>query len=564
MAQKTTKTARTLENTGVASTTAKPLGIYTELQRPGDEQNNINVLSNPFQKHLDKLGKIILHNNELGLRDKFTLGEVSKAIIRHYQKYIKSYKKFVKGKRTPQFKRNTFCGNILTEMSAVKMTTDTNSIVNTHIAHCASTWLCPVCSSIIQSRRANEVQRAIDWANGISLIKDSNGDWLRIPNDNDYQVVMITYTASHNVKMSLIEFGKQLQNAFIAMNKNIRKSRKKYEVGNIKGVEFTHSYKNGWHKHFHVIYILKKECDVDSFFATIQKSWENACAKNNLLDSTNERAVQDFRKHSVNLVKDATEISNYVNKSSEEWTLADEMSKSILKIGHNTEHRTPFQILSDIATTKDKVQRYKDINVFIEYMCYTFGLHQQDWSNGLKSAVGLYDVTDEEIMEQQEEHAFYIAGLTVAHWHLIRSKYQRIQYLQAAKGGYESLKAFFDTLDKNLPDLLTGEQARAYEKYNEIQHTSDEFEKHKLLRTILYAIKESQPMTYQSSDKPFNAENYKHNEKIFLKESVQNPLDTDIFSVPLKPFDEKEYNKNQDMLFNKLLKEGKTQLLLFE
>lgn len=490
MAQKTTKTAKTLDMQRCEGLSPKALGSNTELQRPGDSYT---------EKMLNKLGSVLKRNNELGLRDKYTMSEVSKIIMKMYRSRIDYYQKYIKGIRTPMFKRNEFCGNILADASSVMRTEKYNSIINTHIAHCASVWLCPVCSSVIQSKRTTEVQKAIDWAKG-----------------NNYQVAMVTFTASHNVKMSLIEFGKQLQKAYEMMMKNIRKSRKKYEIGNIKGVEFTHSYKNGWHKHYHVILILKKECDIDSYFATIQKSWQTACMKNGLLDSTNEKAVQDFREHSVDLIKSAEEISNYVNKSSKEWTLADEMSKSILKVGHNNEHRTPFQILSDIATTKDKKQRYKDIDVFVEYMLYTYGLHQQDWSNGLKDAVGIRDLSDEEIIDENQDTAEYIAGLTVAHWHLIRSKYQRIQYFIAAKEGYEALKAFFDKLDidNTLPDMLTGEQARIYEKGLEgIPFTDEEATTYYDMIPILRAIAKTQPLTYVGDENSPNHKSFEHRKK---------------------------------------------------
>lgn len=481
------KPKRIQSQQGETKSQKNPLGSINKLGRPGDSYT---------EKKLNKLGSVLRRNNELGLRDKYTMSEAVKCIIEMYRSRKSYYQKYMKGFRVPMFKKNTFCGNILADASSVMRTEKYNSIINTHIAHCSSVWLCPVCSSVIQSKRTTEVQRAIDWAN-----------------DNGYQVAMVTYTSSHNVKMSLVEFGQKLQKAYTMMMKNIRKSRKNYEIGNIKGVELTHSYRNGWHKHYHVILILKKECDVDAYFQTIKKSWETACIKNSLLDATNEKAVQDFREHSVNIVKSAEEISSYVNKSSKEWTLADEMSKSVLKIGHNNEHRTPFQILLDIAITKDKKQRYKDIDVFVEYMLYTYGLHQQDWSNGLKDAVGIRDLSDEEIIEEHEDTAEFIAGLTVAHWHLIRSKYQRIQYFQAAKEGYEALKAFFYKLDTDntLPDILTGEQAHIYEKGLEgILLTDEETTTYYDIIEMLRAIAKTQPQTYVGDENSPNHKSFSH------------------------------------------------------
>ena len=494
------KSPKSLETQVIAELSPKALGSINKLGRPGDSYT---------EKTLDKLGSVLKRNNELGLRDKYTMSEAVKCIIEMYRARKSYYQKYMKGVRTPLCKKNTFCGNILADASSVMRTEKYNSIINTHIAHCSSVWLCPVCSSIIQSKRSNEVQKAIDWAKG-----------------NNYQVAMVTFTASHNVKMSLIEFGEKLQKAYTMMMKNIRKSRKKYEVGYIKGVEFTHSYKNGWHKHYHVILILKKECDIDSYFDTIQKSWETACIKNSLLDATNEKAVQDFREHSVDLVKSAEEISSYVNKSSKEWTLADEMSKSVLKIGHNNEHRTPFQILSDIATTKDKKQRYKDIDVFVEYMLYTYGLHQQDWSNGLKDAVGIRDLSDEEIIDENQDTAEYIAGLTVAHWHLIRSKYQRIQYFIAAKKGYEALKAFFDKLDTDntLPAMLTSEQARIYEKGLEgIPFTDDEeTTTYYDIIQMLRAIAKTQSQTYVGDENSPHNKSFEYEKNNIICKTILN------------------------------------------
>ena len=555
------KTKQTQSQQGEMKSQKSPLGIYTELGH--------KTIENGFEEHLNKLGNVLKNNNKLGLRDKYTMAEVAHAIIRHYVNNYTDYLDYVRGTRVPLFKRNTFCGNILEEMSSVKMTMETGSVVNTHIAHCASVWLCPVCSSVIQSRRAKEIQQAIDWAKGISLVRNKEtGEYDRVPNGNNYQVAMVTYTASHNVTMPLKSFGVQLQKAYRQLNKNIYRERKAYEIGNIKAVEFTHSYKNAWHKHFHVIYILKEDCNVEEFFAKIQKYWEHACIANGLLDATNDRAVADFRLHSVDLVQDATEISNYVNKSADEWTLADEMSKSVLKVGRSSEHRTPFQMLVDIATTTDSVKRYRDIDTFIEYMVYTAGLHQQDWSNGLKDAVGINDLSDDEIMEQQKETAIYIAGLTVAHWHLLRSKYQRIQYIKAVKeGGYQGLVDFFSKLDSEneLPDLLTGDEARLYETYgNYDEHSQAEEERYQLMKTILVAIDESQPSTYKAKNKPCGKVEYTTEERASIKSSVTGvDIEEAIYYATLKDFDMDEYNKKQDAMFTELVRQGKTQLSLF-
>ena len=101
------------------------LGSNTELQRPGDSYT---------EKTLNKLGSVLRRNNELGLRDKYTMSEVSKIIMKMYRSRIDYYQKYIKGIRTPLFKRNEFCGNILADASSVMRTEKYNSIINTHIA----------------------------------------------------------------------------------------------------------------------------------------------------------------------------------------------------------------------------------------------------------------------------------------------------------------------------------------------------------------------------------------------------------------------------------------------
>ena len=87
MAQKTTKTAKTLDMQRCEGLSPKALGSNTELQRPGDSYT---------EKMLNKLGSVLKRNNELGLRDKYTMSEVSKIIIKMYRSRMDYYQKYRK------------------------------------------------------------------------------------------------------------------------------------------------------------------------------------------------------------------------------------------------------------------------------------------------------------------------------------------------------------------------------------------------------------------------------------------------------------------------------------
>ena len=494
------------------------------------------ALRSKTDEQLDKLGKVLKANTGKGLRDNYSLSEVSHAIIRKYEGNTEPYEKYT-DKAMPSFSRIPICGSILETYTAVKRTVEYGSYIQTHIAHCGNVWLCPVCGSIIQSRRADEVQKAIDWA-------EAHG----------YVVVMVTYTASHKAHYTLQDFGKRLQAAYRGTMKQLLRLRKKYEVGNIKAVEFTFSEENRWHKHFHVLHILKPDCNATDYYKKINAAWELQCVNVGLLDPLDSKAVDDFHKHSTSLSCGAAEVrANYINKLSDEWyqeaikevgaspegkdvwtmhkemleyadkkskdwvewatakakkqkqegkdawTIADEMTKSVIKIGRSYKHMTPFQILYRIATTQDNEYRYRLIDAFIEYAIHTKGLHQQDWSNGLKAEVGIVDKTDEELCEEQKDTAVYVAGLTVAHWHLLRSKNLRIQYFKTLKSAdspedaYSKLVSFFyeHGNDEGLlaSNVLSAKDTELLETYYEKEDiTDDEAAYFDGLKRILQAV----------------------------------------------------------------------------
>ena len=114
------KSPKSLDTQVIAELPPKALGSINKLQRPGDSYT---------EKKLDKLGSVLRRNNELGLRDKYTMSEAVKCIIEMYRSRMDYYQKYMKGFRVPMFKKNTFCGNILADASSVMRTEKYNSIM---------------------------------------------------------------------------------------------------------------------------------------------------------------------------------------------------------------------------------------------------------------------------------------------------------------------------------------------------------------------------------------------------------------------------------------------------
>lgn len=466
------------------------LGTYTKLR-------DTKAAEHDDQQLFARLGRALKSASAKGWRDNYTLSDVSHAVLRHYQSNTLKYVDDVNN--APSFKRNLICGNILEKYSAVKRTVEHGSYVQTHIAHCGNVWLCPVCASLIQSRRASEVEQAVAWA-------DAHG----------YRTIMITFTASHYANLPLDEFGSALQIAYRKTMDQVKRARHLVEVGNIKSVEFTFSERNRWHKHFHVIFFLRGESHAGRFFERIRAAWELQCSKVGLLDTSNDKAVESFRRHGCSLtVGGAAALSHYTNKSASEWTVADEMTKSVLKIGRNTEHMTPFQMLSIIATTEDNEYRGRLIRAFLEYAIHTKGLHQLDWSNGLKAAVGIEDMTDEQLVDDKQDTAVVVAGLTVKHWHVLRSKFLRIKFYKMLKSvaapedAYSQICQFFvehaDNEDMGVDlccTVLDAKQTQFLEEYEEKEtHTAEERKQYDELQEVLRLAADECPRTYRASNK---------------------------------------------------------------
>ena len=174
--------------------------------------------------------------------------------------------------------------------------------------------------------------------------------------------------------------------------------------------------------------------------------------------------------------------------------MPDEMARASSKQGRGTNHYTPFQLLVNLLVCDSDSSYYfsKDIEAYLEYALYTKGTHQLDWSRGLKAIVGIEDKRDDELLAEENENATILYGLTVAHWHLLRSRRLMANYKHAFQtSGVLGVADFFRKCDSNLPDLLTVEQCQLFE-------SAEDSPARQVLMDVLHAITASQPKTYKS------------------------------------------------------------------
>ncbi|HRC26367.1 MAG TPA: protein rep [Alphaproteobacteria bacterium] len=265
---------------------------------------------------------------------------------------------------------------------------------------CGSVWACPCCSARISEVRRQELRKLQAW----------------VADRPHLRLVMMTLTARHRQRglSSLLErMGKakaRMQNR--KPWKPLRLSGRL--VGSVSVREATHGA-HGWHPHYHVLCILKADSDGDAceMLEPLRRVWVE-CLEAEGLGGTMARAFH---------LATGEAVAEYVSKAGTEvdqpgqWGIAEEMTLGRLKRGRGEKGASPWQVLRE-AHAGDEDARA----LWREYATTMHGRQQQVWSNGLKAAVGIGEVEDEdaaageEYSEDQDETLHSFDRAEWRHW----------------------------------------------------------------------------------------------------------------------------------------------------
>lgn len=278
-------------------------------------------------------------------------------------------------------------------------------------ATCDNNWLCPVCSRRISYLRGLEVLKAGQWALA-----------------NGYSLAMITLTNQHTRGMLPATCMDIHLNALKEFNdsKAIRDYLKPVSVGWITGNEVLHG-ENGCHFHSHRLVILKQGCTISADIEKrLRKSWADNLVKAGLKDSS----VKVLSKKAMDIQLDCS-VSSYISK----WGVDKELTATGSKEGHGM---NLFEVFMS-----------GDYKTFAKY-AYAFSprrnreigqqVYKLRWSKGLKGKVGLKDLNDRQIQNEEAKEAILIALIGADAWKYIMENGLRKTVLEAVEhGGYKEL-----------------------------------------------------------------------------------------------------------------------------
>lgn len=303
---------------------------------------------------------------------------------------------------------------------------------------------CPPCAAKIAERRRAEIAQGFDWAH-------SNGK----------KIVMVTFTHPHRSSQPLAEQLSQQADAFRRLRAGAPWQRilPAGYVGLIRSLEVTHGA-NGWHPHTHEAWVVDRGADVSGLRAALTRRWLRMLIRSGLVTLPSEpaarwRALRAFYRHSVDVLDNARS-SDYLAKGDQDsrgsWGADSELARSSSKMGRKA-GRSVFQLLADYRDGSPVAgQRYVE---FVEAMR---GKAPIFWSRGLKTRVGVDDLTDEALAERQDDLAVLLGLLELDDWRLVRAAGYRAHLLRAAEtGGWAAVQGLLAELrgrKKPLPDEL--------------------------------------------------------------------------------------------------------------
>ena len=282
---------------------------------------------------------------------------------------------------------------------------------------CGSVHACPCCSQKIMASRAQDVQDAVD-------------SWHKLYKG---RVIFLTLTMRHNKTQPLdmlLDAGsygwskvtsgrgwkKDAELYGEHLPREVKTGKHKGEtvwdwrINYVRALEVTHSYRNGWHAHFHSLLFVRDgitDDEVAMLGQSIYGRWANALVAKGLTSPSPEHGID------TKLVRrgDSSALGDYFTKNS--YVGRIKADKAGFEVAYSAgkgqyidpytgkvvrkDSRTPFGILADVVALGDA----DSLDLWHEWEKASQGRRQLTWSNGLRWILSLgVEKSDQEIVEE--------------------------------------------------------------------------------------------------------------------------------------------------------------------
>jgi len=395
----------TLTNKGKVN----PLDTNRELVRPEHKKQ--------YQKTLKINFRILIYQMRKMAKNNYTLHE--------------SLKREVSNK-IPAI---SYCGSPTTRNVKI-VKANGGKIMYKGLASCSMIWRCPICSFKILKGRAKEIY-------GIT------SRHLRTKKTNGF----VTITIKHNRKDSLESTLNKVTNSYRKFQnlKFFRKLKKSgIYLGQIKSLELTHTYKNGWHPHLHIIY----------FWNTKDKN-EVEIIQNQIINQWSNYIKGSIKAQNQSIVSTEKQITEYVTK----WDIIQELTNDFAKKSHGFK---PMQLLA-MQVTKELLynhtnQKKSDNHIkalWLEYIEATKGKHRIHISRNLNKIYKVEKKTDEQLTKEINiedliisfcQHTWKIITQNELEPHLINICYEHKEKKQKQQKEVYKLLQQFEYIKNNITE----------------------------------------------------------------------------------------------------------------
>lgn len=306
---------------------------------------------------------------------------------------------------------------------------DTGNNFYKGIVSCGRVFSCPVCAAKVQEVRRQEISKTFDWAYG-----------------QGHKVIMVTLTfphGNHQNLRDLILMQREALKRFRAGNPYRRIRESVGYISFIRSLECTWGEINGWHPHTHEAWIVHKDADVNQLQERLINRWYKVCLKAGLLTEDYEKK-DSFYDHAIQITDNCSN-SDYLAKldDSKQWGMDKELAVSSVKQGKG-KGKHPFELLA-MSIDGDAKAGEK----YVEFVDGMRGATQIYFAAGLKNMVGINDLTDEEVVEEETNQESILLGmLTIEEWRKVARYDLQARVLHMSETGtFETIQSMLAAID---------------------------------------------------------------------------------------------------------------------